>query len=50
VQPTWVKTIDQVRIGFIGAVTRSTPGIVVPSGVAGVRFGTEVNALNQYAK
>lgn len=50
VQPTWIKTIDQVRIGFIGAVTRSTPGIVVPSGVAGVRFGTEAGALNKYAK
>lgn len=50
VPPIWVKTIDGVRVGFIGAVTRSTPGIVVPSGVAGVRFGTEAKALNQYAK
>jgi len=50
VAPTWIKTIDGVRIGFIGAVTRSTPGIVVPSGIAGVRFVTEARALNQYAK
>ncbi|MBC8118990.1 MAG: 5'-nucleotidase C-terminal domain-containing protein, partial [Burkholderiaceae bacterium] len=50
VPPTWVKTIDQVRIGFIGAVTQSTPGIVVPGGVADVRFGSEARALNQYAK
>lgn len=46
----WIKTIDGVRIGFIGAVTRATPGIVVPSGVAGVRFVAEAKALNQYAK
>lgn len=50
VPPTWIKDIDGVRIGFIGAVTRSTPGIVVPSGVAGVRFIGEAKALNQHAK
>ena len=36
--------------GLLGAVTRSTPSIVVPSGVAGVRFVAEATALNQYAK
>ena len=50
VAPTWVKSIDGVRVGFIGAVTRSTPGIVVPSGVAGVRFVGEAKAINHYAK
>jgi len=50
VPPIWIKSIDGVRIGFIGAVTRSTPGIVVPSGVAGVRFIGEAKALNQHAK
>jgi 5'-nucleotidase len=50
VPPTSVKSIDGVRVGFIGAVTRSTPGIVVPSGVAGVRFVGEAKALNRYAK
>ena len=50
VPPFSIKTIDGVRIGFIGAVTRATPGIVVPSGVAGVRFVAEAKALNQYAK
>lgn len=50
VAPTWIKNIDGVRIGFIGAVTRSTPGIVVPSGIAGVRFLAEAGALNQSAK
>jgi len=50
VAPAQVKNIDGVRIGFIGAVTRSTPGIVVPSGVAGVRFVGEARAINRYAK
>ena len=48
--PTFVKTIDGVRIGFIGVVTRSTPGIVVPTGVAGVRFVAEARVLNAQAK
>ena len=50
VPATWIKSIDGVRIGFIGAVTRSTPGIVVASGVADVRFTAEANALNQHAR
>lgn len=48
--PTFVKSLDGVRIGFIGVVTRSTPGIVVPSGVAGVRFLPEARVLNQHAR
>jgi 5'-nucleotidase len=48
--PTLVREIGGVRIGFVGAVTRSTPGIVVPSGVAGVRFLAEAKALNHYAR
>ena len=48
--PTFVKVIDGVRIGFIGAVTRSTPGIVIPSGVAGVRFLAEARSLNEHAR
>lgn len=48
--PTLVREIGGVRIGFIGAVTRSTPGIVVPSGVAGVRFLAEAKTLNRYAR
>ena len=50
VAPTWIKSVDGVRVGFIGAVTRSTPGIVVPSGIAGVRFVGEAKALNHFAK
>lgn len=45
--PHWVRTFGGVRVGFIGAVTRSTPGIVVPSGVAGLRFEDEAAAVNR---
>jgi 5'-nucleotidase len=48
--PSLVRTIDGVKIGFIGAVTRATPGIVVPAGVAGLRFTSEAGALNHEAK
>ena len=50
VAPTQVRNINGVRVGFIGAVTRSTPGIVVPSAVAGVRFVGEAKAINHYAR
>lgn len=48
--PSVVKTVDGVRVGFIGAVTRATPGIVVRSGVAGLRFGDEAAAINAEAE
>ena len=47
--PSWVKQVGPVKVGFIGAVTRSTPGIVVPSGVAGLRFTDEADAINRTA-
>jgi 5'-nucleotidase len=47
--PSIVKTVAGVRIGFIGAVTKITPTIVVPSGVAGLRFGDEADAINAQA-
>lgn len=48
-QPSIVKSVAGVRIGFIGAVTRITPSIVVPSGVAGLTFGDEADAINAEA-
>jgi 5'-nucleotidase len=47
--PYVVRAIEGVRIGFIGAVTRTTPGIVMPRGIAGWRFRAEAGALNRYA-
>ncbi|MFL6562722.1 MAG: metallophosphoesterase, partial [Bacillus sp. (in: firmicutes)] len=48
--PYNIKEVDGVKIGFIGVVTKDTPTIVTPSGVAGVKFTDEVTAINKYAK
>jgi 5'-nucleotidase len=48
--PFVVKTVAGVRIGLVGAVTRATPGIVMPEGVRGWRFTHEAPALNRYAR
>ncbi len=45
-----IKSVDGVRIGFVGAVTRSTPAIVMPDGIRGWRFGAEAPALNRVAR
>jgi len=48
--PYVIKEVAGVRIGIIGAVTRSTPGIVMPSGIRGWRFTAEAAAINRYAR
>lgn len=48
-QPSVVKSYEGVKVAFIGAVTRITPTIVVPSGVAGLRFTDEAEAINAEA-
>jgi len=47
---TFVRDFGGVRVGFVGAVTRSTPGIVRPAGVAGLRFSREAQAINEAAR
>jgi 5'-nucleotidase len=44
-----VREVGGVKVGFIGAVTRTTPSIVVPSGVAGLKFTDEAEAINREA-
>ena len=44
-----VREFGGIRVGFIGAVTKITPSIVVPSGVAGLRFLDEAQAINAEA-
>ncbi len=46
--PYVIKKIDGLPIAFIGAVLKATPTIVTPSGVAGVRFLDEAEAINAY--
>lgn len=48
--PAVVRSFEGVKVGFIGAVTRETPSIVTPSGVAGLRFEDEARAINQTAQ
>jgi 5'-nucleotidase len=48
--PTAIKTINGVKIGFIGLVTKTTPSIVTSSGIAGLKFIDEVEAGNRAAK
>jgi 5'-nucleotidase len=48
--PYVIKRYAGIRVGVIGAVTRATPSIVVPSGVAGLRFIDEADAVNRAAK
>jgi 5'-nucleotidase len=45
--PYTIKYVDHgVRIGIIGAVLKETPTIVTPSGVAGLQFVDEADAIN----
>lgn len=47
--PGIVREFGGVKVGFVGAVTRSTPGIVQPAGVRDLRFSAEAQALNAAA-
>ncbi|MFE1242938.1 5'-nucleotidase C-terminal domain-containing protein [Fictibacillus sp. NPDC058756] len=47
--PYVVYEVGGVEVGFIGVVTTETPSIVIPSGVEGVSFTDEVEAINKYA-
>ena len=48
--PSVVREFGGVRVGFIGAVTRATPSIVIPSGIEGLRFTDEAQAINAEAR
>lgn len=45
--PPWaVKRFDGVDLAFVGVTLRSTPNVVMPSAVAGLRFDDEADAVN----
>lgn len=46
--PYSIQEIGGARIAFVGAVTKSTPGIVSPEGVAMLNFTDEADAVNKY--
>ena len=41
-----VKTFNGVKVAFIGMTLKATPGIVTPSGVAGLEFLNEAQTVN----
>jgi 5'-nucleotidase len=45
-EPLRVVPVGNVKVGFIGAVTRDTPSIVMPSGISGLRFEDEARSIN----
>jgi 5'-nucleotidase len=44
--PYTIKMANGIPVGVIGAVLKETPTIVTPSGVAGLQFVDEANAIN----
>ena len=44
--PYVIKKVKGVKVAFIGAVLKETPTIVTPTGVAGVAFQDEADAIN----
>ncbi|WP_433673619.1 ExeM/NucH family extracellular endonuclease [Microbacterium gorillae] len=47
--PSWVKEIDGVRVGFIGAVTEDLPTLVSPAGIAELDVRGIVDSVNAVA-
>jgi 5'-nucleotidase len=45
--PYVIKKVNGIPIGFIGVALSDTPSIVTPSGVAGVEFTDEAEAINK---
>lgn len=48
--PHVIKRVKGIPVGFIGVVTKETPTIVTPSGVKGVKFTDEAEAINRQVK
>ena len=44
-----IRTFGGVRVGFIGAVTKTTPTLVMASAIKGLRFSDEVDSINRAA-
>jgi 5'-nucleotidase len=45
--PYGLKTFGGVRVAFIGTTLQGTPGIVTPTGVAGLEFRDEAETVNR---
>lgn len=47
--PSWVKEIEGINVGFIGAVTEDLPSLVTPQGMAGLEVRSIVDSVNSAA-
>src|SRR5262249_12109443 len=47
--PSWTKTMDGVKVGFVGAVTEHLPELVSPGGIADIKVTDIVDAVNDEA-
>ncbi|QTX05598.1 ExeM/NucH family extracellular endonuclease [Agromyces archimandritae] len=47
--PYWTKTLDDVTVGFIGAVTEELPSLVSPAGIAELEVRDIVDSVNAAA-
>ena len=45
-QPYGIKEFNGVKVAFIGITFEATPGVVTPTGVAGLQFKNEVATVN----
>ncbi|GAA3166384.1 bifunctional metallophosphatase/5'-nucleotidase [Blastococcus jejuensis] len=48
--PYAVHEVQGIKVGFIGMTLEGTPGVVTPSGVAGLDFADEAETANRYAR
>lgn len=42
-----IRSLAGVKVGFIGLTLKETPSMVIPAGVAGLKFGDEVETVNR---
>lgn len=47
--PAWVKDLDGVRVGFVGAVTEDLDSLVSPEGIADLEVRSIVDSVNAVA-
>ena len=50
VAPYVVKRFEGIPVAFIGAVTKTTPQMVIPSRITGLKFLDEADAINRAAR
>jgi len=41
-----IKQVAGFKVAFVGAITRDTPSVVIPSAIRGIRFADEADSLN----